>query len=150
MVDDGTVAMASGASLDVSSVDASSYGIFQLTKASLEIDAVLGSNLKIQFLGSDPSNKLIVDSAAKFGLQVGTKSYSGPLLEGFAAGDVVDLKSIASAGLGLSYSATSGDLQITNSAGAGVATLLFQNSSLGTGTFHLASDGSGGTLLTHS
>jgi hypothetical protein len=30
------------------------------------------------------------------------------------------------------------------------ATLSFQNSSLGSGTFHVVSDSSGGVLLTHS
>jgi hypothetical protein len=81
---------------------------------------------------------------------VGTASYAGPLLESFTTGDTIDLKGIASTGLTLNYSATSGDLQIANSTGAAVATLAFQNSTLGTGTFHVASDGSGGTLLTHS
>ena len=77
-------------------------------------------------------------------------SYTGSLLENFAAGDVIDLKGIASTGLGLNYSAASGDLQITGSSGNALATLAFQTSTLGAGTFHVASDGAGGTLLTHS
>jgi hypothetical protein len=51
--------------------------------------------------------------------------------------------------LGLNYSAASGDLQIADSGGNALATLAFQNSTLGAGTFHVASDGAGGTLLTH-
>ena len=151
LLDNGTVAIASGGSLDVSSaVDPSSTGVFQLmTKASLEIAAILGGGLKIQFLGSAPTNELIIDSAANFGTHVGTASYAGPLLENFTAGDVIDLKGIASAGLGLAYSAASGDLQIT-SGGNALATLAFQNSTLSTGAFHEATDGAGGTLITHS
>ena len=127
LLDNGTVAIASGGSLDVSSaVDPSSTGVFQLmTKASLEIAAILGGGLKIQFLGSAPTNELIIDSAANFGTHVGTASYAGPLLENFTAGDVIDLKGIASAGLGLAYSAASGDLQIT-SGGNALATLAFR------------------------
>ncbi len=144
----GTVAIASGGSFDVSSVDPASSGIFLLQgNASLEIAAALGSACKIQFLGT--TNKLTVDSAASFGTQIGTPSYAGPLLENFAAGDVIDLRGIATSGLGLSYSAASGALQLTGSGGA-VATLLFQNATLGTGAFHAAADGAGGTLITRS
>jgi hypothetical protein len=141
-----------GGSLDVSSaVDPTSSGIFFLTgKSDLEIASILGgANLKIQFVGSNSSNRLIIDSAAQFGENVGSSSYVGPLIQGFIAGDTIDLKSVASAGLGFAYTAASGDLQLTGS-GKALATLAFQNSSLGAGTFHLASDGAGGTLITHS
>jgi hypothetical protein len=141
-----------GGTLDVSrAVDPSSSGVFFLTgQGDLEIGEILGGgNLKMQFLGSNSSNRLTIDNAADFGAQVGTTSYAGPLLEGFIAGDGVDLKGIASAGLNLAYSATSGDLQITGN-GKALATLAFQNSSLGAGAFHMASDGAGGTLITHS
>lgn len=152
LLDNGTVAIASGGSLDVSSaVDPSSSGVFQLmTKASLEIASILGTD-KIQFVGSAPTNEqLTIDSTANFGTHVGTSSYAGPLLENFAAGDIIDLKDIASAGLGFAYSAASGDLQLTGSGGNALATLAFQNSTLGAGTFHTVSDGAGGTLITHS
>jgi hypothetical protein len=151
-INDGTVAIASGGTLDISTaVDPSSSGIFQLmTKGSLEIGAILGTNLKIQFIGSAPTNKLTIDSAANFGTHVGTTSYAGPLLEGFSAGDVIDLKGIASTGLNLAYSTTTQDLQITGSTGSALGTLAFQNTSLGAGVFHAASDGAGGTLITHS
>ncbi len=65
------------------------------------------------------------------------------------AGDGIDLKGIASAGLGLAYTPTSGDLQITGS-GKALATLAFQNSRSRCRPFHAASDGAGGTLITHS
>jgi hypothetical protein len=152
LTDNGTITVASGSSLDVSStLNPASSGIFQLTtKGSLEIAAILGAGAKIQFLGTSQANKLIIDSAANFGTRIGTASYAGPLLESFTAGDIIDLKGIASAGLGLAYSAASGDLQITGSSGSPLATLAFQNSTLGAGTFHTASDGLGGTLITHS
>ena len=47
------------------------------------------------------------------------------------------------------YDPTDGLLQITNSSSQ-VATLDFQNSTLGTGSFSFASDGSGGIKITHS
>jgi hypothetical protein len=152
IVNNGTVAIASGGSLDVSSaVDPSSTGAFQLmTKASLELGAILGSALKIQFLGSGPTNELTIDNASKFGTNVGKASYAGPLLENFVAGDVIDIRGIGSTGLGINYSAASGDLQITGSGGAALATLAFQNSTLGAGTFHAAADPFGGALITHS
>ena len=152
ILDNGTVSIASGGSLDVSSaVDPASTGIFQLTgNASLEIASILGAGLKIQFLGSAPTNKLTVDSAVNFGTQVSTASYVGPLLESFAAGDIIDLKGISNTNLNLAYTSATGDLQITGSSGNPLATLAFQNSTLGAGTFHAASDGVGGTLITHS
>jgi parallel beta-helix repeat protein len=146
LTNNGTVAVATGGSLDVSSaVDPSSTGIFQLQgTATLEIAAVLGSNAKIQFLGSAPSAKLTIDNVANFGTHVGTASYAGPLLEGFAAGDVIDLKGIAfSTPPALTYTASNGTLQVGHA-------LMFQQSSLGAGAFHVASDGAGGSLLTHS
>jgi hypothetical protein len=152
LLNDGVVNIVSGASLDISAaVNPASIGTFELTsKGSLEIASLLGTNVKIKFLGTTPANKLTIDSAANFGLHVGTSSYKGPLLEDFKAGDVIDLKGIASTGLKLSYSTTTGDLQITASGGGVVATLEFQNASLGAGRFHTATDNAGGTLLTHS
>jgi hypothetical protein len=152
LLNDGLVNIVSGTSLDISSaVNPASTGIFELTnKGSLEIASLLGTNVKIKFLGTTPANKLTIDSAKNFGLHVGTTSYKGPLLEDFKAGDVIDLKGIASTGLKLNYSPTTGDLQITASGGGVVATLEFQNSSLGAGSFHTATDNAGGTLLTHS
>jgi len=94
--------------------------------------------------------RLTIDSAAKFGVNIGKSTYAGPLLEDFKAGDVIDLKGIAAAGLKLNYNATTGDLQITTSSGGVVATLQFQNSSLGTGSFHAVTDNAGGAFITIS
>jgi hypothetical protein len=127
IVDNGTFVIENGgSSLDVTSAVApSSSGYFFLTsRSALEIAAYLGTSLKMAFIGS--SNKLIVDSAANFGLHVGTTSYAGPLLQYFKSTDAIDLKGIASAGLKLNYSASNGDLQIANSSGKAVATLAFQ------------------------
>jgi hypothetical protein len=150
LLNDGTLAVTSGSSLDISSaVNASSSGIFLLSgKASLEIAALLGTNVKIEFLAVTPSSKLAIDTAAQFGVNVGKSNYAGPLLEDFKAGDVIDLKNIAATGLKLNYSTTTGTLQISNSSGGIVASLQFQNSSLGTGSFQAAADSSHGTFLT--
>ncbi len=170
LLNNGTVAIGSGDSLDISSaLDPASIGIFDLTaKGSLEIGTILGANAKIAFLdptppthpilaanpnivivilGGTPANKLTIDSAASFGLNVGTPSYTGPLLENFQPGDVIDLKGIADTALKLAYSTTTGDLQIATSSGSAVASLEFQNATLGAGTFYLATDNAGGTLL---
>jgi hypothetical protein len=60
--------------------------------------------------------------------------------------NTIDLK-ISPVGATLSYDATSGLLQITDSAEA-KATLSFQTSSLGSGSFHLASAGPNDLALT--
>jgi hypothetical protein len=149
VVNNGTIVAGNSGGLDIySSIDPSSSGIFQLTgKSELEIAAYLGKNLKIQFLGSTPTNELIVDNPANFGVNVGSPAYAGPLLEGFTAGDEILLKGIGNPVL--SYSTLTGELQLT-SAGKPVATLLFQNSSLGAGTFHVTSESGSNYLITHS
>jgi hypothetical protein len=152
LLNDGTVAIGSGASLDVTSaIDPASIGIFELTsKGSLEIASLLGTNVKMEFLGTTPANKLTIDDAANFGRHIGSTSFAGPLLEDFKAGNIIDLKGIASTGLKLNYTPTTGDLHITTSTGGVITTLQFQNASLGAGSFHVASDSTGGTFLTHS
>jgi hypothetical protein len=77
---------------------------------------------------------------------VGTSSYAGPLLQNFG-GSTIDLESFSIAGLSMNFS--SGLLQLSNSASQ-LATLDFQTSSLGIGSFHFNSDGSGGVLITHA
>jgi Ca2+-binding RTX toxin-like protein len=139
-----------GDSLDVSAaVGPASSDIFQLgSQASHEISAALGANSKIQFLGL--SDKLTIDSPAKFGISVGAPSHVGSLLENFAVGDVIDIKgTVVGAERGLNYLTVSGDLHVTGSGGTS-GTLLFQNSSLGVGVSHPASNGAGGTFITHS
>jgi hypothetical protein len=68
----------------------------------------------------------------------------------FGPGDSIDLLGVHSTGAGINYSASTGGLTITATNGGPLAMLSFQNSSLGPGTFHTASDGHGGTLITHS
>jgi hypothetical protein len=150
VLDDGTLAIASGSSLDIGTlVNAASTGLFLLTgKASLEIASVLGSAAQIEFLAATPTSTLAIDNTASFGLNIGKSNYAGPLLEDFKAGDVIDLKNLAATGLKLNYNASTGDLQITNSSGGVVATLQFQNSSLGPGSFQTATDNAHGALLT--
>lgn len=145
VTDTGTVAL--GGSLDVTSaINPSSTGLFQLNSgSSLTVAAALGTQLQMSFLGS---STLAVENTGSFGTGSGTSSYAGPLLEDFAAGDTIDLANFASAGAMLSYNQTPGVLQLSNGA-AQLASLEFQNSSLGTGTFNIGSDSSGhGTVIT--
>ena len=114
----------------------------------LDLAGTLNNSATIGFQGG--SSQLLIDNAANFGSNVGTPAYTGPQLQDFFAGEEIDLKNISSAGVALSYSATTGLLQITNGASQ-VATLDFQNSSLGSGgTFQAVSDGGIGTLITLS
>jgi hypothetical protein len=112
---------------------------------NLLVDDVLGSGPKFDFLAGTPT----IEQASEFGLHVGTSAYQGPLIENFNPHDIIDLASIGSVGLKLNYSASTGVLQITTRSGGVVASLRFQNASLGAGSFHLAS-GTGGRLITHS
>lgn len=134
-------------SLDVSSgIAPASTGLFQLVGPStLEVAAALGTSSKIRF---DTGSDLVVDHFALFGQNVGTNHYAGSLLESFG-GSTIDLKDFGAAGLGASFSNSAGLLQLTNSASQ-MATLDFQTSSLGAGTFHFNSDGGSGVLITHS
>jgi hypothetical protein len=76
-------------------------------------------------------------------------SYTGPQLQGFVAGDTIDLRQFSAAGTATQYDSSTGLLQVSNSAQQH-ASLEFQASSLGSGTFHFASDGNGGILIAHS
>jgi hypothetical protein len=144
VLNNGTIS-AAGALAVTTEIDPASSGVFLLTDgSSLEVLAATGNASKIQFLGS---SELIVDNAAAFGSNVGTPSASGPLLEGFAAIDTVDLKQFAATNLALNYNSSSGLLQISN--GTQTADLAFQKSSLGAGTFQAKSDSANGVLVTH-
>lgn len=92
---------------------------------------------------------MIVDSAASFGVDVGTSSYTGSQLQDFAAGDSVDLKNFAPSGMTLDFTASTGVLQLAN-ASSQAASLEFQTASLGSGNFHAAGDGASGILITRS
>ena len=127
-------------------IDASSTGLFQLgSGATFEVAAATGAAAQINFLGS--SSELIIDNAASFGTNVGTASYAGTQLQHFISGDKIDLKNFSSAGVTLTYNASTGVLQVSNGASQ-VASLDFQTSSLGGPTFVAASDGASGTFIT--
>jgi hypothetical protein len=147
VVNNGIVTLAASASLDVTgSIGVASSGVFQLNASSLlEIAADPGAGDKMNFLGT---GELMIDAAAKFGLNVGQATYTGPLLQHFVAGDQILLNDIAPTGLTPNYNATTGLLQLNNGS-ANVASLMFDAATLGAGAFHVANVG-GHTLLTHS
>ena len=74
---------------------------------------------------------------------------SSQMVENFASGDMILLKNLVPAGLTPAYDASTGILQIGKGA-INVASLAFENATLGTGSFHLGGDGHGHALLTHS
>jgi len=134
-------------SLDVSTaINSTSTGLFQLySGATLEVNSALGALSQMTFLAS---SELVIDHSALFGTNVGAASYAGSLLENFASGDTIDIKNFSSAGAAFNFNSSSGLLQISNGSHQ-VASLDFQTSSLGSGTFHLTADQHGGVLLTH-
>ena len=145
ILDNGTVRITG--SLDLSTaIDASSTGLFQLgSGATFEVAAATGTTTKINF--QDNSSELIIDNATSFGTGVGTASYAGPQLQHFVPGDKIDLKNFSSAGVTLNYNASTGVLQVSNSANQ-VASLDFQTSSLGGTAFAATSDGATGIFIT--
>ena len=158
VLNNGTVNIGASDSLTVTgSVNPGSTGLFVLTNASLmEVKADTGVNNKISFLGAS-GDKLVVDAVANFGTNVGSPSYSGPLLKGFSnTVDKVDLKNlIFNSGTNVatidSYTVTSGIGLLQLNSGTTKATLAFNNADISlSGSFHIANDGSGGTLITHS
>ena len=147
MANAGTVE-ATGGTLDLAgSVDPASSGLFAINTASLlEIAADTGTTNTMRLIGS--SGELAIDAVAQFGTHVGQASYTGPLIENFGAGGSIDLKNMGFAGAIIdNYAPGTGLLQLRN--GAVVATLAFQNSSLGAGSFHIDDDGSGHVLVSH-
>ena len=146
VTDNGSLFIAG--SLDVSTaVGAASSGQFDLqTGSSLEVASDAATHSQVDFLGS---SQLTIDNAALFGTGVGGSSYAGPQLEDFGVGDIVDLHSFSAAAAALLYNPANGLLQVTNGSSQ-VATLDFQNSTLGSGSFSFASDGSGGVKISHT
>ena len=112
---------------------------------TLEVASAPSAASPISFLGN---SKLIIDSAAGFGANIGNASYSGPLLEGFVSGDTIDIKSFSTANASYTYNSVTGLLQVVN--GSQTANLDFQTSTLGSGTFSLTSDGGTGLDVTLS
>jgi hypothetical protein len=145
----GTISIAG--SLNVSTaIDPSSTGIFQLgSGATLEVAAATGTQTQINFLSSSQlgNSELIIDNAASFGTNVGTASYAGPQLQDFVTGEKIDLKNFSSAGVTLNYNASTGVLQVSNSANQ-VASLDFQTASLGSSGFQATGDGANGIFIT--
>ncbi len=148
LLNNGSVTLASGGSLDVTSaIDPASSGVFLLTGGSaFEVTAALGANTQMNFLGS---SQLTVDKFGSFGTNIGSTDYAGPQLVGFTTGDTIDILQFSATGDALSYNASTGVLQLSNGM-AQLASLDFRNASLGTGVFHAAADGAGGVLLSHS
>ncbi|SEF14667.1 Ig-like domain (group 3) [Rhizobiales bacterium GAS191] len=144
VLDNGIVSVAG--SLDVSTaIDASSTGLFQLgSSTTLEVAAATGTQTQINFLSS---SELLIDDAASFGTNVGTSSYAGTQLQNFVTGDKIDLKNFSSAGVTLNFNSSTGVLQVSNGANQ-VASLNFQTSSLGSGTFNATGDGTTGIFIT--
>jgi hypothetical protein len=146
VTDNGSL-VAAGSLHVTTAVTSTSAGQFELQAgASLEVAADSAANSQIDFLGA---SQLTIDNAALFGTGVGGSSYAGPQLEDFGVGDIVDLHSFSAAAAALLYNPASGLLQVTNGSSQ-VATLDFQNSTLGSGSFSFASDGSGGVKISHS
>ena len=131
-------------SLDVTgALNAASVGAFGLGAGGvLEVAAATGAQTAMDFEGA---SQLVVDNAALFGTGIGGTSYLGSQLENFGAGDSIDLHNFSASGTTLAYDPLSGLLQLSN--GGALATLDFQQSTLGSGSFHLAADASGSGLL---
>jgi hypothetical protein len=144
----GTIEANGGTLAIAGTIDPTSTGVFQIDASSLlELAADQGAADKMKFLGV--GGELIIDDATKFGLQVGSVAYTGPLIENFASGDKILLKNVVPSGLTPQYDAATGVLQVSK-ASINVASLMFDNTTLGTGAFHLAGDGHGHAVLTHS
>lgn len=148
LLNNGTVAI-KGATLDVTKlVDTASTGTFQLGgSATLDVASIAGSQATMSFIGS--GNLLDIDASAAFGTKSGTSSYAGPTLSGFGAGDTIDLKNVSASGASLSYTPSTGLLQIMHGS-TDLATLHFANATLGSGSFHAATDNAGGMFVTLS
>jgi hypothetical protein len=146
VLDDGSISLSASATLSITgSISAESSGVFQLgLGATLNVAADLGTQSKMSFLGNA---NLVIENASSFGTQSGTSTYGGPLLENFVAGDVIDLQSISAAGDTIDFSASTGLLQVMNGSTA-LATLAFQDSTLGAGTFHVGGDSAGHAMIT--
>ncbi len=144
----GTIEANGGTLAIAGAIDPASSGVFRLDASSLlEIAADQGAQDKMSFVGT--GGELIIDAAAKFGLNVGSAAYTGPLVQNFGTGDEILLKNVVPVGLTPVYDTATGILQLSNGP-ANAASLEFDKATLGTGTFHLGDDGHGHALLTHS
>ena len=150
VLNNGTLVLGANDSLDVTgSVNVASTGLFVLNNVSLlELAADTGASNAISFMGAS-GDKLVVDTVGQFGSKVGLGTYTGPKLENFATFDVIDLKNLVFGTATIDgYTAATGLLQLHS--GATKATLLFDNVTLGSGSFNLGPDTGTGTVLTRS
>ena len=146
-LNNGTIALGAAKDLQLTgSVNPASSGVFQLNANSLlEVLADTGASNRIAFL---QNGTLAIDSAAQFGINVGSTAYAGPFIQGFTTTDKIDLKDVLLSGATFAFTAATGLLQISHSGGTNAATLRFET--LGPGAFHLGNDGGGHIMLTHS
>ena len=150
VLNNGRVTIGASDSLVVTgTLDPPTPGLYVLTNASfLEAAAAAGSNNQISFLGAS-GDRLVVDAVAQFGTNVGHVTYAGPKLENFGALDTIDLKNLVPGTAKIdSYTPATGLLQLHS--GSTMATLFFDNATLGPGSFRLAADSGTGTMLTRS
>ncbi len=144
----GTIEANGGTLAVAGAIDPASSGVFRLDASSLlEIAADQGAQDKMSFVGT--GGELIIDAAQIFGLNVGSAAYTGPLAQNFGTGDEILLKNVVPVGLTPVYDTATGIVQLSNGS-ANAASLMFDKATLGAGTFHLADDGHGHALLTHS
>ena len=137
LIDNGVLNIAGSLAVSTA-VNPVSTGAFDLLAGStFEVAAMAAQNSQVNFQGN--AANLVIDNAG---------SFTGPLIENFGSNSSIDIKNVSSTNASFNYSAASGLLQISNSAGQ-TASLDFQNSTLGTGSFQLAADGHGGVLVTH-
>ncbi|WP_072572778.1 C2 family cysteine protease [Granulibacter bethesdensis] len=127
-------------------VDASSTGTFRLNMLStVEFSSTVSGQPKIDFKGF--ASQLVIDNASTFGNNVGTASYTGPLLQDFGRMEFIDIHGLSAWNLKSDYSASTGLLQLTAQNGA-KATLDFDPGSLKGRAFAFFSDGQDGTVIT--
>src|SRR6266446_1376267 len=148
VTDNGTLVVTGSLKISTA-IDTSSSGQFQLGVAggscTLEVASETGSLSQTSFVGD---GKLIIDNAGTFGANVGTSSYTGSLLENFAAGDAIQILNFSASGATISLDGATGLAQISN--GTQKATLDFQTSTLAAGSLQVASDGGAGIYVTLS
>ena len=148
VTDNGTLVVTGSFKISTA-IDTSSSGQFQLGvtggSGTLEVASESGSLSQTNFVGN---GKLIIDNAASFGVSVGTSSYTGPLLQNFAAGDTSQILNFSASGATISFDRATGLAQISNATQK--ATLDFQTSTLAAGSLQVASDGGTGIYVTLS
>ncbi len=148
VTNNGVISLGTSDKLTVTgAVDPTSAGIFLLNDSSvLNIAVDKGGNHGMSFIGA---SRLEVAAAGSFGTNVGLATYQGPRMFQFGAGDSINLKDFNFAGAVIdSYTSATGLLQIHS--GATKASLMFENASLGAGSFQMLNDGDGHVLLMRS